>query len=203
MPAEITLLQTGSVGLISFFLWYWNASKSIVPSTPSTASGQSSNKPSAPPSLTLEYLFEHDSPLGSFERKYDLGVKDPTTNLDTTVTLRVRLYYDFTSHSEFLSVYIPQFKDARLKPYDFITTIRDDLIKEREQMQTSIVMGQAQPGVPYSESTELVFSGRVFIYMTNPLNPVEMGDLVRWYQQRGLYLEIRGMDYLTFKTLAK
>jgi len=77
------------------------------------------------------------------------------------------------------------------------------LIKEREQMQTAIVTGQAQPGTPYSESTELNFSGRVFIYTTNPLNPVEMGDLVRWYQQSGLYLEIRGMDYLTFKRLAK
>jgi hypothetical protein len=72
-------------------------------------------------------------------------------------------------------------------------------MEDREQMHAAIVMGQSQPGVPYSESTELIFSGRVFVYTTNRLNPVQIGDLVKWYQQSGLYLEIRGTDYLAFK----
>jgi hypothetical protein len=186
------------VGFLSCFAWYWNASRNNVPSTPSTAS----NKPPSASSLTLEHLFERDSPLGNFERKYDISVKDPPTNLDTTVTLRVRLHYDFTSHSEFLSLYVPQLSDARLRPYDFITYLRDKLIEDREQMHGAIVMGQSQPGIPYSESTELIFAGRVFIYTTNPLNPVQIGDLVKWYQQSGLYLEIRGMDYLVFRRSA-
>jgi hypothetical protein len=187
------------IGFIGCAAWYWYLNNTL-PSTSSTESGQSSpDKPPSPPSLTLEYFFERDSPLGSFERRYDLSVKDSTTNLDTIVTLRVRLLYDFTSHSEFLSVYIPRLNDVRLKPYDFMASLRDRLIEEREKMHASVVMGQAQPGIPYSESSELIFSGRVFIYTTNLLNPVQIGDLVRWYQQSGLYLEIRGVDYLTFR----
>ena len=186
------------VGFVSCLVWYWNASRNTAPAT-RTASSQSPNKPHPPQSLTLEDLFASDSPLGSSERTYDLSVKDPTTNLDTTVTLRVRLYYDFTSHSEFLSVYIPRLSDARLKPFDFMVNLRDRLVQDREQMHETIVMGQSQPGIPYSESSELIFSGRVFIYTANLLNPVQIGDVVKWYQRSGLYLEIRGIDYLMFR----
>jgi hypothetical protein len=171
-----------STGFIGCLLWYF-----------------ASNAPSSSESLTLQYLFEHDFPLGSMQRQYDLRVKNTQTNLDVIVPVSIRLYYDFVSHSEFLSAYMPQFHDARLNPADIIANFREQLVDIQKQMHSSVVMGQSQPGLPYSESSELIFSGRVFLYTTNPLNPVQIGDLMKWYQQSGLYLEIRGLDYWTTK----
>jgi hypothetical protein len=157
------------------------------------------NKQNAAEPLTLESLFEGAFPdIINSDFKYDLHAKNTSTNLNTIVPIRFRLYRDFTSHSEFLSIYLPLFHDARLPIYDIILRLRDQAIAIREQMHSDHIIDFGQPGASYEESTDLVFSGRVFLYTLNPLNPVQIGELVKWYEQKGLYLEIRGMDYWTF-----
>ena len=52
------------------------------------------------------------------------------------------------------------------------------------------------PGSPMTFSKDLSFSGRVFLYTMNPLDPMQIGELVSSYRKDGLLLEIRGSDYL-------
>jgi hypothetical protein len=65
-------------------------------------------------------------------------------------------------------------------------------------LHSKFVFGEQRPGGPYTESKEFVFAGSVYLYTDNPLTPIQIGDLMKWYQQKGLSLQIRGLDYLTF-----
>jgi len=96
-------------------------------------------------------------------------------------------------------VFIPHFHNALLHDHttEIIKTLRDEVATLRQNLG-SVVVGLKPPGGAYNESTGLVFSGRVFVYSTNQLKPVEIGELVKWYGEKGMHLEIRGTDYWLF-----
>ncbi len=49
--------------------------------------------------------------------------------------------------------------------------------------------------MPYNDSKDMKFSGRVFIYTAHPYTVIQLGELMQWYQEAGMALEIRGLDY--------
>jgi hypothetical protein len=76
-----------------------------------------------------------------------------------------------------------------------IQSLRDQIQPQYDDLKKSVGTGMAGPGVPYSEGKDLRFSGRVFVYTMQPFTPIQIGDLMRWYQDAGLSLQIRGTDY--------
>jgi hypothetical protein len=160
----------------------------------------SKSSPSSPFNITLESLFKNDfGDLLSGQREFSLTVKDNTKDINTTIKIPIKMFEDFRSNTEFISVFIPQFSDTRLgdKIGQVIRAIGDEVPAIR-QIFRGVVVGQKVPGGGYTESTTLVFSGRVFIYTMNPLSAVQIGDLVKWYAEKGMDLEIRGTDYWLF-----
>jgi hypothetical protein len=56
-------------------------------------------------------------------------------------------------------------------------------------------VSQGFEGPNRESSATFMFSGRVFIYTLNALTSAQIADLVKWYQAKGLALEIRGAEY--------
>jgi hypothetical protein len=153
--------------------------------------------PSPPP--TFESLFASSfTDLLNAEEKLTLHVKDPPSNWEDNVQVRFRLYYDFRSNAEFISIYIPSLHDVRFNIENMIKDIRDQVVTVRQKLHSGTIVGFGQTGRQYEESPVLVFAGRIYIFTLNPLNPVQIGDLVKWYQEKGLYLVVLGADYWTF-----
>ena len=73
--------------------------------------------------------------------------------------------------------------------------MRDEILPQHDALRNSIRMGLRGPGLPYSESSAMQFSGRVFIYTMKSFTVIELGDLTNFYQSGGMSLQIRGIDY--------
>ena len=65
----------------------------------------------------------------------------------------------------------------------------------RDKMASDIRTGFHSPGSPYVGSHDLSFSGKIYFYTLAPFSVIQLGDLTRWYRDKGLFLEIRGHDY--------
>ena len=130
-----------------------------------------------------------------------MKVEIPEKSFQATYQSRLRLFRDFNSNSEFVAIFIPFFGDARMT--DVIEGFIDNLkknIKEAIDQAKLIGIEQQTPGTAISRSGDLVFSGRVFIYTSNSLDAIQIEHLVESYRKDGLYLEIRGSDYLYYRS---
>jgi hypothetical protein len=158
-------------------------------------------RPSSPnQNLSMEDLFTKDfSDLLNFQRALSMRVQNPANGLDTSVEVKIRLHYDFRSNTQFVSIYVPFFGDVRLHEglVGFIDNLKKEIQNHRDEAK-NVGVGSQIPGAPMIESKDLVFSGRVFLYTLNALNPIQIGQLVGSYRNDGLFLEIRGNDYLFF-----
>jgi hypothetical protein len=148
---------------------------------------------------TLEDLYAMDfSDLGSTERSIEAALQSKDhPEQQFQYNIRFRLYHDFRSNTEFVSLFIPVSnqvdKDGRI--FDLIKLLPDEIRKQQSQLQKDIGIGMSAPGVPYRESKDLTFAGRVFIYTMYPFTVVQLGELVTFYQSSGMQLDIRGNDY--------
>ena len=157
-----------------------------------------SNSPHKPWKHTLEDLYLSDfSDLLSIERKVETTISDQSRGLEPTkVEIRVRDYQDYRSNSDFLSIFIPMANDVRIADaiYGIIKGGRDQFRSIRDDLHNSVGIGSGS-GTSYSESKNLIFSGRIFIYTSQPFNVIQLGELASWYRDGSMVLEIRGHDY--------
>ena len=177
-------------------VWRWSKERAPVAAATSAARPA---QPTKPWKHTLEELYGSDFPdLGSSERTPEVQISDPSRGLQpTTVKLRFRLYYDFRSNTDFLSIFIPVSHNVLIddKIYDIIKSLRDEIPAMRDDLQKSIGFGLQGPGVPYTEAKDMKSSGRVFIYTMQVFTVIKLGELTSWYQDAGMSLQIRGSDY--------
>jgi hypothetical protein len=146
----------------------------------------------------LEDYFARDFNFLSLSSTISERAQNPANGLDVTVDVPFRLYQDFTTNTEFIAVLVPTFNDSRLSEIaiPFLEHLKSEIVATRTQLRSQIGTGGSKPGSPMSFSKDLTFSGRVFLYTTNPLDPMQIGALVSSYRKDGLLLEIRGSDYL-------
>jgi hypothetical protein len=147
----------------------------------------------------LFYYFVHDFNFMSIDRTALIRMQGPS-DLDQTVEVKIRLFRDFGGNSEFMAVFVPIFSDVRLaaNTEPFIENLKPQIKQAREDAKL-IGVKSSSPGVPVSSSEDLVFSGRVFLYTLNSLDPIQTGHLVESFRKDGMYLEIRGGDYLFYR----
>jgi hypothetical protein len=145
---------------------------------------------------TLEDLFKSDfAQYGNVQRVISARAQNNTNGYDVTFEIPFRVYPDFTSHTTFVALYVPNQSDARFDAYATIQWLRDQVRPTLEAVRTSIGWGASAPGMPYQELKDLTFSGRIFIYLMTPFTVIQLGELTAFYQESGMYLEIRGNDY--------
>ena len=153
------------------------------------------------PDIAAEFegMYAKDfSDLLSSERPFTIQAKDSASGLDATVKIRFRLYYDFRANSDFISIYIPLFNAVRIDCFQTIHVLRDQFLQLRADLKNTIGVSASSPGVPLTSAKDLNFSGRVFIYTLNALDPIQLGALVSYYRDAGMFLEVRSNDYYWF-----
>ncbi len=150
----------------------------------------------------LEDYFARDFNFLSLNRTLSERAQNASNGLDVTIDVQFRLFQDFTTNTEFIAVFVPSFSDVRLSEMTvpFLEHLKSDIIESRMALREQIGTGGSIPGSPMTYSKDLSFSGRVFIYTMNDLDPVQIGELVSSYRRDGLNLEIRGSDYLFIKS---
>jgi hypothetical protein len=152
-----------------------------------------------PPSLA-EY-FAKDFNFLSIDRTAQIRVQNPSNRLDQIVEVKIRTFRDFGSNAEFISVFVPIFSDMRLveATEQFIENLKPQIKQAQEEAKLIGVQSKI-PGTAFANSKDLVFSGRVYLYTMNSLDPVQLGHLVESYRKDGMYLDLRGSDYLFFQS---
>lgn len=150
--------------------------------------------------LKLEDLFRSDFGFLSVDSVINTTINIPLIQFQTTIDIPLRIFKDFSSNTEFVSIYIPLFGDARLSQSieGVVERLKDQIKQSRENSKT-IEIATGFPG-SVTRSQDLVFSGRVFIYTLNTLDAVQIGKLVESYRRDGMFLEFRGADYLFYRT---
>jgi hypothetical protein len=148
----------------------------------------------------LEYYFVRDFNFMSIDRIVSIRTQDLSGDLDQTTNVKIRVFRDFASNSEFIAVFVPFFSDVRMATAaeSFMESLKPHIKEAREQAKL-IGVKSSSPGIAVSSSEDLVFSGRVFLYTVNSLDAVEMGHLVESFRKDGMYLEIRGGSYLFYR----
>jgi hypothetical protein len=148
---------------------------------------------------SLEDLYASDfKDLGSSERELEIKIPDPSGGTqEIIVPVRHRLYYDFRGNTDFVSIYIPTMNDIRVNDqiYQLVKVIRSAIMPARNSLHNSVGIGIVGNGVPYLDANDLRFSGKVFIYTAQPLNEIQRGELMAFYRDLGMSLQIYSVDY--------
>jgi hypothetical protein len=144
----------------------------------------------------LEDYFATDFKQLSVFRDLSMHIAMPD-GAETDINVRVGIFRDSDSNVEFVSAFIPVITDARFRDVaaSLIVQLKEDIKNAREWAKL-ISTADKWPGSDLRRSEDLVFSGRVFVYTLNLLDTVQTGKLIEFYRQNGLFLEIRGADYL-------
>lgn len=188
MVALIGMILSG-IAFAGFCSWYfWPHSERVPPTTAGA-------RPPAPNPWKheLEDLYASDfSDLLSGEKTFDSTFRDTTLDKEFVVKSRVRLYFDFRTNTDFISIFIPMVRDEVI--IELIKILRDKIPEFRES-ERGIIVGTSGGGDPYVDSKDMKFSGRVFVYTMQPLTVIQLGELTSWYQDAGMGLQIRGTAY--------
>jgi len=187
--AGLIICVIGTIGFGTVYLWP-HAKKEVA------ASGHAK-----PWKHEMEDLFKTGfNRLLSTEQTVTFTAQNKANGLDTTIPVRFRMYQDFDSHTDFVSLYIPTFHDSRLIDMmpSLLISLRDQIPKLREQMRSSVEVGSSAPGTNLVWAKDLAFSGRVFIWTLNSLTAIQIGEISKAYRDKNMFLEIRGSDYWTF-----
>jgi len=113
------------------------------------------------------------------------------------IETQFKVHQDFRSNTDFISIFIPLTQNFLIDSQIFglIKYLRDQIPTHRDELRHTVIMGMRGRGMPYNDSKDMKFSGRVFIYTAHPYTVIQLGELMQWYQEAGMALEIRGLDY--------
>jgi hypothetical protein len=190
----------GFLGCAEWFFWP-QAPQKLEDKIEAKATSET-EKASQPPQL--EDLFARDFNFLSIDRTISMHMENPAAKFETNIEIKLRIFRDFDSNTEFVAVLIPFLTDTRLTgaAEGIIEKIKVNIKQAREEAKL-IGVESSSPGTSLVRSKDLIFSGRVFVYTLNSLDAVERGRLVQSYRNDGMFLEIRGAEYLFYRAQNK
>jgi hypothetical protein len=121
----------------------------------------------------------------------DLNINNDALRLHMCII--VTKYWDFNANTFNFFIYIP----AKRYTFDICTyignTFQSSILQQFSWLETS----NRIPGDSATMSQlEMVFTGRVYLYVKDDLSPEQIGQLHSIYRQNQLYMEFRGVEYL-------
>jgi hypothetical protein len=109
----------------------------------------------------------------------------------TERTAEVRLHLGYEANATYLTVYIPASPDATLVAYGMLESARELAV----EFARGAVVNGGLPGDPNILVTDLVFAGRVFVYIESTLPETEKSELISRAEAEALKLIIRDLEY--------
>lgn len=137
--------------------------------------------------ITLLYLFEND-----FNKLLRAGGDRICTHKDgSQTTIKIKLYLDFESQTEFVGFYIPSVPET----FDICSYLAEHY-KIALELTEKVMVQSSDIGLQPVNTSELKFSGRVFIYHEYPLLEAQKRELFALYEKHGLSPQFRDTGYL-------
>ena len=143
--------------------------------------------------LSLLEIYVTDNFAGMITSlREDLKIDNEALQLH--VPIIVTKFYDYNANTFYFSIYIPHSQHT----IDICTVIANKFQSSILQQFSWLETSSRLPGdsATMSES-EMVFTGRVYLYVKDDLSPEQIGQLRSVYKQNHLYMEFRGAEYLT------
>lgn len=109
---------------------------------------------------------------------------------DSVVEVQGRVHLDFNSNTTYLSCYIPQCDRALNVAVGLLNSL-DTLLG----IARGVEVHSNLPGEKPMISTDLQFSGRIFIYSESPISEEEIERLSQEARSNGVYLQYRGPKF--------
>jgi len=145
---------------------------------------------------TLWEMFNNDFPgtgNWSLPRNYMEADK-------STLSITVNLYLDRSANAKFVAFYVPHSK------YGYVTSLAfaRDVYSAISDVERRFNVTQHTPGqAGVVSETDLVFSKRIFLYAEDDFSAEQMGNLTRFYKEKGFDLQIRSNDYVMLRNYQK
>lgn len=139
---------------------------------------------------TLREYFHHDFP-------HITNISNTLVNCENLPPIKIeaRLYQDFMGNSKYVSFYIPK--------HPFPLQVCINLLKDLSLVLDFDKQIHGQVGFfgeRQVDSSELVFTGRVFFYSESDISEIEFELLRRKELANGLYLQLRGNNYAQMRS---
>ncbi len=137
--------------------------------------------------ITLLYLFENDfnNLLRAGEDRFLSGKEGSQT------IIKSKIYLDFETQTEFVGFYIPSVPET----FDICTHLAENY-KTALELTKKVMVESSSIGLQPVNTSELKFSGRVFIYHEYPLLEAQKRELFTLYKKHDLSPQFRGTTYL-------
>ena len=137
--------------------------------------------------ITLLYLFEND-----FNNLLRAGEDRFLTDKEGSQTIiKSKIYLDFETQTEFVGFYIPSVPET----FDICTHLAENY-KTALELTKKVMVESSSIGLQPVNTSELKFSGRVFIYHEYPLLEAQKRELFTLYKKHDLSPQFRGTTYL-------
>ena len=177
MAWVIWIVFSLSLGISSLF---------VRPETKTTS--ESSKKQSISPSTkTLLDLFKND-----FSNLLRAGQDIAMMNKDISLTtIKSQAYLDFTSQTIFIGYYIPDTPQTYA-----ICVYLSNNYKTALDLTKHVMAEESSTGLQPVNTSELKFSGRVFLYHETPLFEEQRRALFALYKSKGLSPQFRDYHYV-------
>jgi hypothetical protein len=145
--------------------------------------------PDHPPGLSD--LFKEDFPSLLRQDGETINVQN-----GSEYKFRSKIYFDFTSNTWFGGFYLPSSPAS----FDVAGDLADAQKKVFEDMMGVLHARMKAPGDSSPTDTmDLKFSGRIYIYHEDEFTLRQIADLTDLYKSRGISLQLRGRDYMISK----
>ncbi len=136
---------------------------------------------------TLLDLFKND-----FNNLLRAGQDLNLTNKDIgQITIKSQTYLDFTSQTIFIGFYIPDTPQTYA-----ICVYLSNNYKTALDLTKKVMVEQSATGMQPVNTSELKFSGRVFLYHETPLLEEQRRELFSLYKSKGLAPQFRDYQYV-------
>lgn len=170
----------GVVGIVGI-LCYHQFSRTILPIASIAPSTKQPDVPTAMPSLLSLFMTDYKGKGsgGGISLSSD-GRDDLTLKNDTKLRIFFQINEDYGNRSKFMSFYI-QSSPQTYEAIEFLAATYRKYLNATLNVEEG---GVASSSV--TKTSELVFTGRVFIYHEDTLSLSELGKLSDLYQSRGL-----------------
>jgi hypothetical protein len=115
---------------------------------------------------------------------------------EESVTIPYRAFLDFKARCMFLAFFVPQHEHA----FDLCAIIAKEFQTAIDSYQSTMTMASRYPGdMAQTDSKELHFTGRIYIYHENHFSLMELGQLESVFKERGLGVIFRGHEYMVMR----
>jgi hypothetical protein len=150
---------------------------------------EAANNAPVNPVLTLRDRFNQD-----FTHLFRIHNQLTVRSVDdgNAVNIDCLLYLDHAANSDFVSLYVPHCE----KPVEVCQHLATQISTIRDQLKARIIADARSPGdVQSVRSSQLRFSGRVFVYHEDDLTLQQLAELEQAYSQNGLAAHFRGPGF--------